>query len=415
MKYFFPDSQDQVNPDFNFRTEEHPPTRIRQRDDRYAHEVLAAPPFNGYLVSKTIVDGTAGTMAGAKYSASQRNRLYLDGVEDFFRLGSSVQPLEVMGDCGAFSYATMDKPPYTPTDVIDFYEGCGFDYGISVDHIIFQYAPGVAATDEEAAEWARRQKMTIDLAADFSAECRARKVEFTPLAVAQGWSPASYADAVDQLQRMGYDRIALGGMVPLKTNEILACLRAVDDKRDKRRTQLHLLGISRCDSIPTFKSLGVTSFDSTSAFRQAFKDERDNYYTPERTYVAVRVPQVDGNAKLKTAILSGRIEQDIAIRLERDCLRLLREYDAGATPLRPVLDALRAYEDLLGAKSKIDSYEETLEARPWRDCGCGICGRIGIDIVLFRGSERNKRRGFHNLYVFSERLDRELKKERSNA
>lgn len=133
MKFFFPDSQDQVSPAFDFRTEEHPLSRIRQRDDRYAHEVLATPPFDGYLVSKTIVDGTAGSMAGAKYSAAQRNRLYLDGVEDFFRLRSCPRPLEVMGDCGAFSYATEDEPPYSPTDVIDFYEGCGFDYGISVD------------------------------------------------------------------------------------------------------------------------------------------------------------------------------------------------------------------------------------------------------------------------------------------
>lgn len=257
--------------------------------------------------------------------------------------------------------------------------------------------------------------MTINLAADFSAECRTRNVGFTPMAVAQGWSPTSYADAVDQLQRMGFDRIALGGMVPLKTHEILECLRAVADKRDQR-TQLHLLGISRCDSVPLFESLGVTSFDSTSAFRQAFKNERDNYYTPDRTYVAVRVPQVDANAKLKTAILSGRIEQDIAIRMERDCLRLLREYGAGTTTLRPVLNALRSYDELLGTKSKIDSYEETLEARPWQECGCGICERIGIQIVVFRGSERNKRRGFHNLHVFSERLDRELKKKiRSNA
>jgi hypothetical protein len=29
---------------------------------------------------------------------------------------------------------------------------------------------------------------------------------------------------------------------------------------------------------------------------------------------------------------------------------------------------------------------------------------------MFRGSERNKRRGFHNLYVFRQRLDRELRR-----
>jgi len=29
-------------------------------------------------------------------------------------------------------------------------------------------------------------------------------------------------------------------------------------------------------------------------------------------------------------------------------------------------------------------------------------------VAIFRGSERNKRRGFHNLFVFHQRLQREL-------
>jgi hypothetical protein len=37
MKFFFPDSQDQVDPRFDFESEEHSPFRVRQRDDRYAH------------------------------------------------------------------------------------------------------------------------------------------------------------------------------------------------------------------------------------------------------------------------------------------------------------------------------------------------------------------------------------------
>ena len=36
MQFFFPDSQDQVNPLFDMITEEHVPHRVRQRDDRYA-------------------------------------------------------------------------------------------------------------------------------------------------------------------------------------------------------------------------------------------------------------------------------------------------------------------------------------------------------------------------------------------
>jgi hypothetical protein len=38
-----------------------------------------------------------------------------------------------------------------------------------------------------------------------------------------------------------------------------------------------------------------------------------------------------------------------------------------------------------------------------------------VEVVLFRGSERNKRRGFHNLVVFYERLQRHLAGRRSRT
>ena len=46
-----------------------------------------------------------------------------------------------MGDCGAFNYVHEEEPPYSVDEVFDFYEECGFDYGISVDHIILGVHP----------------------------------------------------------------------------------------------------------------------------------------------------------------------------------------------------------------------------------------------------------------------------------
>ncbi|MFF0718748.1 tRNA-guanine transglycosylase DpdA [Micromonospora sp. NPDC003816] len=403
MRFFFPDSQDQVDPGFDFVTEERDPFRVRQRDDLYAHEVLTQAPFDGLLVSKAIVDGKAGGGTG-KYTAAQRHRLYREGARRFFRLDRGHTPLKIMGDCGAFSYVAEEYPPYSVDEVIDFYDGCGFHYGIAVDHVIFQYEPKTARDDERAAEWVRRQEITLALAADFWQRCKARRVCFTPLGVAQGWSPQSYADAVVALQRIGYQRIALGGMVPLKTQEILACLAAIDQVREPT-TQLHLLGISRCDDVPTFATHGVTSFDSTSPFRQAFKDDRDNYYTPTGTYVALRVPQVDGNPKLKARIRSGEISQAQALALERTALTRLRQYDADEVDVDPVVQALLDYSAVWDGKSdRSAQYRVTLADQPWRDCPCDLCKAIGIEVVIFRGTERNKRRGFHNLYVFEQRL-----------
>jgi queuine/archaeosine tRNA-ribosyltransferase len=172
---------------------------------------------------------------------------------------------------------------------------------------------------------------------------------------------------------------------------------------------LHLLGISRCEHLPAFAPLGVVSFDSTSPLRQAFKDERDNYYTSRRNYAAIRVPQVDGNTQLKADIKAGRVNQSRARTLEQLCLRRLNEFDSGECTVQAVIDPLTAYGHLIDLDGdRTTEYRELLETAPWKRCSCGICERVGIQIVIFRGTERNKRRGFHNLYVFSRRLKKRL-------
>jgi hypothetical protein len=410
MRFYFPDSQDQIDPSFDFVMEERSIYRVRQRDDHYAHEALHTPPFDGLLVSKAIVDGLPG--AAGKYTVAQRQRLYRVGVREFFRLDHASGPrIDTLGDCGAFTYVRDDVPPYTPDQVIDFYDGCGFDLGISIDHVILGYDPAADVDPRHPLrrDWQHRQDITLELASEFRARARARKVRFKLVAVAQGWSPASYASAVHALQRIGYTRIALGGMVPLKTREILVCLQAVSAVR-RSRTQLHLLGISRCENVDAFAAAGVTSFDSTSPFRQSFKDDTDNYYALNHTYTALRVPQVDGNPKLKARIRAGQIPQAEALHLERHCLQSVRGYERGTIRINTVLDALTAYDELCDnrRKDRTDAYRRTLEDQPWRTCVCGLCDKAGIEIALFRGAERNKRRGFHNLHVFRQRLHREL-------
>src|SRR5262249_42222820 len=71
VDFFFPDSQDQIDPSFDFDREASSPDRVRQRDDRYAHEVIFPAPYTGVLLSKALVDGP-----GSKYTFAQRHRLY---------------------------------------------------------------------------------------------------------------------------------------------------------------------------------------------------------------------------------------------------------------------------------------------------------------------------------------------------
>ncbi|WP_084628446.1 tRNA-guanine transglycosylase DpdA [Amycolatopsis nigrescens] len=402
MKFYFPDSQDLISPTYDFMHDEYLPTRVRQRDDVYAHEIMKPLPYDGILVSKAIVDGSI--KGAGKYAASQRARLYRMGVRKFFRLPGEISSL---GDCGAFNYVEEEFPPYSINEVVDFYEECGFDSGVSIDHVIFGYVPNADEKDVDEA-WVKRRHISLNLAEKFLSALRDQGSSVEPVGAAQGWSPASYADSVARLQDMGYQRIALGGMVPLKTQDIVACLAAIKP-RLKNATELHLLGINRVDSMDEFARYGVTSFDSTSVFRQAFMDDRNNYHTDATTYTAIRVPQVDGNPALKRLILSGAVSQMAAVAAERDCLGLLRLFDAGTVGHEEVLEALAAYEKLvhgadLKKKSYLLHYRRTLESAPWKTCPCALCKKHGVDIAIFRGTERNKRRGFHNLTVLEAKM-----------
>ncbi len=102
---------------------------------------------------------------------------------------------------------------------------------------------------------------------------------------------------------------------------------------------------------------------------------------------------------------SGKVRVD-------DVVSVLMEYEELARPHRsesPVSKRRRANSDNEGA------YREVLEAAPWRSCRCEVCRQLGHHVILFRGAERNRRRGFHNLYVFYRRLQRELRRSPSAA
>lgn len=405
MQFFFPDSQDLVDPSFDFNTEKRSDTRIRQRDDLYAHEVFKKPPYDGMLVSKAIVEGT-GSGTG-KYTLGQQRRFAVEGVKEFLRLPPG---MKVIGDCGAFTYVKEPVPPVTVDEVVRFYQDAGFDYGASIDHIILQYnpdwdftLPGLECVPQECID---RQELTIELARSFMKSCRQGKVSFEPIGIVQGWSPKSYSKAFSALQKMGYKYIAIGGLVPLKSREIIEILEPISPKL-QTDVRLHLFGVSRLDHVKEFSRHGVVSFDSTSPLTQAFKEDKENYYGEDRKYAAIRVPQVDINVNLKNRIASGQVKQADAFRLERECLEALQLFDRRRFPRPQLIELLIEYQSLFGAtRNYASEYEATLRDHPWKNCKCTVCKTLGINVVIFRGAERNRRRGFHNVYVTYNRLKR---------
>lgn len=420
MKFIFADSLDMVDPHYDMLADRHAPTRKPYWDDLYPHEILGYAPYDGILVSRGIV---GDHRVAGKYSASQAMRFQIEGARKFLRLDSErYRHLAIYGDCGAFTYANEEVPPYSPEEMIDFYDHGGFTHGCSVDHIIFDYEDGLQGLDGKTPERQRRFDITLDNASKFFALAHRISNRFTPLGVVQGWSPGSMAVAAERLVRMGYTYLAIGGMVPLKSNQIQNCLRAIRAAIPSD-TRIHVLGFAKADDIESFLEFNITSFDTTSPLIRAFKDDRQNYYLPAdkgrlKYYTAIRVPQSIENTRLQRLVKRGAFRAEDLTQLEKTALSTLRAFDRHESDVGETTQAVMAYNaillterpyadvaDLPKVKALADRYRTTLSDRAWRQCSCAICQSASIEVMLFRASNRNKRRGMHNLSVYKHLID----------
>lgn len=420
MKFIYADSLDYVDPHYDFVGDRNGEGRRPYWDDLFPHELMREPPYDGVLVSRAIVGGARG---GGKYTDAQKMRFQREGARSFLRMtGPKLGKMPIFGDCGAFSYAKETVPPYTPQDTAAFYADAGFTHGCSTDHIIFEFdenAKGMARTSEDNR---RRFDITLENAAAFRKETLRIGARYIPLGVIQGWSPDSMANAAKRLERMGYSYLALGGTVPLKAPQIRAALTAIRDAISKK-TRLHILGFAKADEIESFVKFGISSFDTTSPLLRAFKDAKANYYLPNKRggldyYTAIRVPQATENPKLMQLARRGVINQEKLLKMERNALAALRAFDKKRARIGSTLDAVLEYAapTLLGepletldhskAVNELRArYERTLSDRPWTRCRCSVCQQLSIEVIIFRASNRNKRRGIHNLSVYKRLVD----------
>lgn len=394
MKYFIPEWDDTVDPKYDFLNDILTPGRDTYKDEVYAHEIFQTPNYDGILVSKYIVD------------VNKKKKAKIDeiGIHNYIRFDG-----EVMGDCGAFGYIKEEVPPYTSEQVLDYYHKGGFNYGVSVDHLIVgPFAePGIRE---------KRHDLTIKNAEDFLTKHRARGYEFTPMGAVQGWNPETYAESVKAYIAMGYEYIALGGLVRTPSKKIIEVLKAVSPNLTPN-TRLHLFGVARISAIPAFRHLGINSFDSASPLRRAWLGSGDNYNNiAGEKYAAIRVPPVDGHGvRVRRLLEAGVAKRETLKSLEQNALKALREFDAGNLSLDETLETVLVYDELVElprdgkadpeaqAKRRVKHaimYRKLLESAPWKTCECPICQDIKVEVIIFRGNNRNRRRGFHNTYAF---------------
>lgn len=427
MKFLYSDTQDYVDPGYDFLNDRGSPGRERYWSDMYAHELMQPVPYDGLLIAMSAVRQASGVASTkVRYSTREEQRMLRDGARKFLRYGGPrFKDAMLMGDCGAFAYADHPVPAYTPSEVVEFYTEAGFTHGVSPDHIIFDC--DLNNPPETAVNTAVRQRYAITLAnaEAFLGLAQREGMPFEPLGPVQGWSPKSMGEAAHRLERMGYRYLAIGGLVPLKVDAIKAVLSAIRE-RIRPDTRIHLLGFAKADSIHEFMDFGIASFDSTSPLIRAFKDEKANYYSegPDGKlayYTAVRIPQSIENARLMQGIKRGTFSAEDLHQRERKALYEMRAFDRGASTVGVTLEAVMDYHQFLvrgdgtGAEQQDKALsktaalvQRTLEHQPWKECGCDVCRSIGVEVIIFRSSNRNKRRGFHNLGVYHRHLQRTL-------
>jgi hypothetical protein len=380
LRYFIPEWDDLVDPAYDFETDTHSGGSGDWSNEVYAHQMYPEPNYDGILMSKVV----------AEKSKKKKERINALGVHRYLRVPHE---FPIMGDCGAFGYIKEERPPYTTAEILEYYTRLGFDYGVSIDHLV------VAATEEQKQF---RYDLTIHNAEEFLREHRNLELPWQPIGAVQGWDPESYAEAARQYVAMGYQYIALGGLVRTTTPEILRVLEAVHEVVPET-VHIHLFGLARTRALTDFARLGVRSVDSASYLRRAWMGTGQNYLVPTgETFAAIRIPEAGKSFRAKRMVSEGRADMEQVQKLEGACLKAIREFDDGCLSLEQTLDILEEYDKLItpDRKDNRGQLRRTLEAAPWKSCPCDICQRDGVNVIIFRGNNRNRRRGFHNTYVF---------------
>ena len=315
-----------------------------------------------------------------------------------------------MGDCGAFTYVREEStPPYTVDEVIDFYEELRLRrrpvarprHPRLRTRSAAERGPAAAAVGATPGAHARTRRGVPAPAP------RARMQLSSRSASRRAGARDSYAEAVAALQRSAIERIALGGLVAAEDPRDPRASSTRSRESASRRTELHLLGVTRCEQIPAFRELRRDELRQHLAVSPGLQG-RPRQLLRRRT----RMPgaaRASGRGQREAAATHSRRRDRQARRLADSSSDAL----SNAGRLRPrrcrssTMPSTRFASTRCSTTTTRDRSRHTARCSrraPWKRCDCAVCRDAGIQVIIFRGTERNKRRGFHNLHVFARRL-----------
>lgn len=388
MLYYIPEWDDLVTKNYDFEND-----KDIDKEKLYAHEIYPQANYDGILASRMKLEESKSKIVQMRE---------MGGVHQFFRFSGPV-----FGDCGAWGYVKEKDPPFKTNDLLDFYHELRFDFGVSIDHLCI---PGF----EE--EFYYRKALTLKNAEKFYSRHQQKGYSFIPVGVAQGWNEDTYRQSIHELLDIGYRYLALGGIARAPSQEIIKILQAIKPELEKvakfEKVDLHLFGVARLEAIRPFRNLGVTSFDSASPLRTAWLSSKKNYRDMNwNGYAAIRLPFLARDRKFKELIANELYSVDELEEKELMLKIMLHRLDddGSRTPEEVVEGFINLYNEFVPkTPDRTAEYMRTLEQKPWKNCQCPICKELGIEVIIFRGNNRNRRRGFHNTYVFYSLLKKML-------
>lgn len=402
--YFLPDWDDMLDVNFDFKKDKFSHPERDQRIEKHCSQIMKPDRIcDGILVSLAQHQRTTGVLK--KFEPTDIQSLAPESIREKYGLAEDQW---AFGDCGAFSYVNEERPTITVEQAISMYQLYGFDIGASVDHI-----PVPEIITEEGKQTlslqARQGRVTVtkNNAIEFIELHKERKCTFTPMGVMQGLTAQSYGDQLLEYIEMGYSHIALGGLVPRSDKDIVEIIEKTNKARKRLKPSvneglwIHLFGIFRPKIQDFIQASRISSFDSATYFRKAWLRSDQNYLgTDGEWYAAIRVPTTSDPRTIKR-LEKSRLPINVLQALEKAALKALHSYGKGRGSLSSTLDAIANYDFLLDrsddhGSNLIEAYERTLRSRIWEKCPCSVCKELGINALIFRGYNRNKRRGAHN-------------------
>jgi helicase len=133
-------------------------------------------------------------------------------------------------------------------------------FGASLD---FPIPPSLTDTVEQT----KRLRLTLANADWMIRQCH--PVGFLPIASVQGFDVATYRASAEAVCAMGFDALAIGGLVP-RLSDLPACLEIVRAVREVAgQRHVHVFGVGKPDLVAAFLAAGADSTDSSSYVKAA--------------------------------------------------------------------------------------------------------------------------------------------------